>query len=61
MKPVVTFGEIMGRMAAPENIRLRQTRVNGTNLCRGLKPVLQHPYAILEATRDMLLHYQSMH
>ena len=27
MKPVVTFGEIMGRMAAPENIRLRQTRV----------------------------------
>ena len=27
MKPVVTFGEIMGRIAAPENIRLRQTRV----------------------------------
>ena len=27
MKPVVTFGEIMGRMAAPENIRLRQTRM----------------------------------
>ncbi|MDF7825375.1 sugar kinase [Pontiellaceae bacterium B12227] len=26
MKPVVTFGEIMGRMAAPENLRLRQTR-----------------------------------
>ena len=25
MKPVVTFGEIMGRLAAPENIRLRQT------------------------------------
>lgn len=24
---VVTFGEIMGRMAAPENLRLRQTRV----------------------------------
>lgn len=27
MKHVVTFGEIMGRMAAPENLRLRQTRV----------------------------------
>ena len=27
MKPVVTFGEIMGRIEAPENIRLRQTRV----------------------------------
>ncbi len=26
MKPVVTFGEIMGRMASPENLRLRQTR-----------------------------------
>jgi 2-dehydro-3-deoxygluconokinase len=26
MKPVVTFGEIMGRMAAPENLRLRQMR-----------------------------------
>ena len=26
MKPVVTFGEIMGRLAAPENLRLRQTR-----------------------------------
>ncbi len=26
MKTVVTFGEIMGRMAAPENLRLRQTR-----------------------------------
>ncbi len=26
MKHVVTFGEIMGRMAAPENLRLRQTR-----------------------------------
>lgn len=26
MKTVVTFGEIMGRMAAPANIRLRQTR-----------------------------------
>ena len=26
MKYVVTFGEIMGRMAAPENLRLRQTR-----------------------------------
>ena len=25
-KAVVTFGEIMGRMAAPENLRLRQTR-----------------------------------
>ncbi|RMD74294.1 MAG: sugar kinase, partial [Lentisphaerae bacterium] len=23
---VVTFGEIMGRLAAPENLRLRQTR-----------------------------------
>ncbi len=27
MKTVVTFGEIMGRLAAPENLRLRQTRV----------------------------------
>jgi 2-dehydro-3-deoxygluconokinase len=27
MKSVVTFGEIMGRIAAPENIRLRQARV----------------------------------
>ncbi|MFO7937755.1 MAG: sugar kinase [Kiritimatiellia bacterium] len=26
MQYVVTFGEIMGRMAAPENLRLRQTR-----------------------------------
>ena len=26
MKPVVTFGEIMARIAAPENLRLRQTR-----------------------------------
>ncbi|GAB5561402.1 MAG: sugar kinase [Synoicihabitans sp.] len=26
MKPVVCFGEIMGRMAAPDNLRLRQTR-----------------------------------
>ncbi len=26
MKPVVTFGEIMGRLAAPANLRLRQTR-----------------------------------
>lgn len=26
MKTVVTFGEIMGRMAAPDNLRLRQTR-----------------------------------
>jgi len=26
-KTVVTFGEIMGRMAAPENLRLRQTRL----------------------------------
>jgi len=26
MKKVVTFGEIMGRMAAPANLRLRQTR-----------------------------------
>ncbi|VGO14864.1 2-dehydro-3-deoxygluconokinase [Pontiella desulfatans] len=26
MKPVVTFGEIMGRLAAPTNLRLRQTR-----------------------------------
>lgn len=26
MKTVVTFGEIMGRMACPENLRLRQTR-----------------------------------
>lgn len=26
-KTVVTFGEIMGRMAAPENLRLRQTRM----------------------------------
>jgi 2-dehydro-3-deoxygluconokinase len=26
MQPVVTFGEIMGRLAAPENLRLRQTR-----------------------------------
>lgn len=26
-KAVVTFGEIMGRIAAPENLRLRQTRV----------------------------------
>lgn len=26
MKKVVTFGEIMGRMAAPQNLRLRQTR-----------------------------------
>ncbi len=26
MKTVVTFGEIMGRMASPENLRLRQTR-----------------------------------
>ena len=25
-KPVVTFGEIMGRLAAPEHLRLRQTR-----------------------------------
>ena len=33
MKPVVTFGEIMGRWLRPENIRLRQT-CNGTNLCR---------------------------
>ncbi len=27
MKVVVTFGEIMGRLAAPANLRLRQTRV----------------------------------
>lgn len=27
MKPIVTFGEIMGRMASPGNLRLRQTRV----------------------------------
>jgi 2-dehydro-3-deoxygluconokinase len=27
MNTVVTFGEIMGRLAAPENLRLRQTRV----------------------------------
>ena len=26
MKPVVTFGEIMGRLAAPANVRLRQAR-----------------------------------
>lgn len=26
MKTIVTFGEIMGRLAAPENLRLRQTR-----------------------------------
>ena len=26
MKPIVTFGEIMARIAAPENLRLRQTR-----------------------------------
>ena len=26
MKTIVTFGEIMGRMAAPDNLRLRQTR-----------------------------------
>ena len=26
MKPVVTFGEIMGRLAAPQHLRLRQTR-----------------------------------
>ena len=26
MKKVVTFGEIMGRLAAPANLRLRQTR-----------------------------------
>ena len=26
MKTIVTFGEIMGRMASPENLRLRQTR-----------------------------------
>ena len=26
MNIVVTFGEIMGRIAAPENLRLRQTR-----------------------------------
>ncbi len=26
MKPVVTFGEIMGRLAAPAHLRLRQTR-----------------------------------
>jgi 2-dehydro-3-deoxygluconokinase len=26
MKPVVTFGEIMGRMASPANLRLRQAR-----------------------------------
>ena len=26
MKKVVTFGEIMGRMASPQNLRLRQTR-----------------------------------
>lgn len=26
MKAIVTFGEIMGRMAAPANLRLRQTR-----------------------------------
>ncbi|QDS98497.1 sugar kinase [Adhaeretor mobilis] len=26
MKPVVTFGEIMGRLAPPANLRLRQTR-----------------------------------
>lgn len=26
MKTIVTFGEIMGRFAAPENLRLRQTR-----------------------------------
>ncbi|EMI40441.1 sugar kinase [Rhodopirellula sp. SWK7] len=26
MKTVVTFGEIMGRLAAPDNLRLRQTR-----------------------------------
>lgn len=26
MKPIVTFGEIMGRLAAPQNLRLRQTR-----------------------------------
>jgi 2-dehydro-3-deoxygluconokinase len=26
MKTVVTFGEIMGRMAAPQNLRLRQSR-----------------------------------
>ena len=26
MKTVVTFGEIMGRLASPENLRLRQTR-----------------------------------
>ena len=26
MKKVVTFGEIMGRLAAPDNLRLRQSR-----------------------------------
>ena len=26
MKVIVTFGEIMGRLAAPANLRLRQTR-----------------------------------
>ncbi len=26
MKPVVTFGEIMGRLATPQNLRLRQAR-----------------------------------
>ncbi|MBS2211276.1 sugar kinase [Carboxylicivirga mesophila] len=26
MKTIVTFGEIMGRMASPDNLRLRQTR-----------------------------------
>lgn len=27
MKTIVTFGEIMGRLASPENLRLRQTRI----------------------------------
>ena len=27
MKVIVTFGEIMGRFAAPGNLRLRQTRI----------------------------------
>jgi 2-dehydro-3-deoxygluconokinase len=26
MKPIVTFGEIMGRLASPDHLRLRQTR-----------------------------------
>ena len=26
MKPIVTFGEIMCRLASPQNLRLRQTR-----------------------------------